>query len=134
MPIIVSEMRIDEVGRARSGKVRRSPLKRLALEYLESHCDEVFGYRDAQMTADLGISSGALGFTLWALAREGAIEKLEVDGKVYFGAHEAIAKLRRKLSGEADPFERAYRNLVKIRERHGNIDVLGLLDQVREGK
>ena len=127
-------MKIHDVSKRHSSIGRRSPLKSRVLDYLESHGDEVFPYRDAQIATDLGIGTSALGFTLWALEREGSIAKASVDGKVYFGSHKAIADLKKSLAPVTDPFERAYQNLLRIRERVGNLNNLEVLDAVRSGE
>jgi hypothetical protein len=111
-----------------------SPLKKDVLDYLEQHDDEVFRYQDAKLARDLKAKPSAIGFTLWALHRDGLVKKQKV-GKVYFfGSKQAIEELRTRLGIAAeDPFERATRNLERIRERVGEIDAVALLDEVREG-
>ena len=124
-------MKVTNLAR-RSGRRAISPLKAKVLEYLEGHGDEVFAYRDEGFARSLGIKLSALNFTLWALHRDGLIEKQEVDGKVFFGSRRAVAELRQRLGlVKQDPFERARANAERIRAREGNIDVVGLLDAVR---
>jgi hypothetical protein len=120
-------------GLAKSSKGPRvAPLKRRVLEYVNSRPDEVFGYRDSDLTRELSIKPGALSFTLWSLTRDGLIGKTEVAGHVYFGSHKAIAELVRKAGGEADdPWARARRIRDRIYEREGYIDTLELLDAAR---
>lgn len=110
-----------------------SPLKSKVLEYLQAHPDEVFPYRDESSAKRLAIKVSAFSFTLWALHRDGLIDKQDVDGRAYFGSPKAIANLRAKLgvASPQDPFERARANAEKIRARVGCIDVLELLDAVR---
>jgi hypothetical protein len=111
-----------------------SPLQDKVLEHLEAHPDEVYGYRDEVLAAELVSKPSAVGFTLWALHKRSLIDKQEVGGKVYFGSHEAIARLRSGLGLPAeDAFERATRNLQRIRESVGAVDVGALLDEVRQG-
>ena len=110
-----------------------SPLKRKVLRYMEDHDDEVFAYRDLQLARELELKPSAQGFTLWALHRDGFIDKEEVDGKVYFGSRRAIGELRRRLGLEKrDPFERAKTNAERIRQRTGNFSVAELLRAVRD--
>ena len=123
-------MKVSDVTRSRKGSL--PPLKSKVLEYLEQHDDEVFAYRDQQLIEGLGVKPAALGFTLWALHRDGLIDKEEADGKVYFGSRKAVADLRRHLGlAKEDPFERARINSERIRCRVGNIGILELLDAVR---
>jgi hypothetical protein len=110
-----------------------APLQRKVLDYLEARGDEVFSYRDETLARNVNAKASAIGFTLWALHRKSLIGKQEVAGKVYFGSKQAIEELRASLGIRAeDVFERARLNLERIRERVGNIDVQGLLDEVRE--
>ena len=111
------------------------PLQKRVLEYIDSHEDEVFNYRDQKLADDLQAKASALGFTLWALNKKGLIEKQEAGGKVYFGSKRAVEELRRSLGRPSeDSYERAHRNLEHIREKVGNLDAQPLLDEVREGK
>jgi hypothetical protein len=127
-------MRIDELTRRRSEKL--PPLKAQVLRYLEQHPDEVFGYRDEQLARELGAKPSALGFTLWSLHERGLIEKETLDGKVYFGTSEAIAKLRAErrrdewgvLLDEIDEFSR------RMFDKYGFIDLKDLLEETREGR
>ena len=125
-------MKIAELaGRRRRGGL--SPLKGSVLRHLQEHPDEVFSYRDERLAKQLSIKISAFSFTLWALHRDGLIDKQEVDGKVYFGSLKAIADLRAKLgiSEPQEPFARARANLEQIRARAGNINTMELLDAVR---
>ena len=125
-------MKIAELtGRRRRGGL--SPLKGRVLRHLQEHPDEVFSYRDERLAKQLSIKISAFSFTLWALHRDGLIDKQEVDGKVYFGSRKAIADLRVKLgiSEPQEPIARARANLERIRARAGNINTLELLDAVR---
>lgn len=110
-----------------------SPLKTRVLQYLQNHSDEVFSYRDERLAKHLSMKVSAFSFTLWALHRDGLIEKQEVDRKVYFGSARAIADLRAKLgiAPPEEPFGRARANLERIRARVGNINTRELLDAVR---
>jgi hypothetical protein len=111
------------------------PLQRKVLDYLETHNDEVFSYRDEKLARGVKAKASAVGFTLWALQKKNLIDRQKAAGKVYFGSKEAVRELRRKLGiADEDPFERVDRIREQIRQRHGNIDVLGLLDDVREGR
>jgi hypothetical protein len=109
------------------------PLQRKTLAFLEEHPDEVFAYRDQKLIEAMGCKASAMGFTLWALHKAGLIEKETVAGKAYFGSREAIASLRKGLGVDHTAFERAYQNLLKIRERVGNLDNIAALDAVRSG-
>jgi hypothetical protein len=111
------------------------PLQRKVLDYLETHKNEVFSYRDEKLARGVKAKASAVGFTLWALQKKNLIDRQKAAGKVYFGSKEAVHQLRRKLGiADEDPFERVDRIREQIRQRHGNIDVLGLLDDVREGR
>jgi hypothetical protein len=114
---------------------RLPPLQRKVLSVLEQRENEVFEYRDEQLAEKTGGKASSIGYSLWALHKKRLIDKQVVAGKVYFGSKKAIGDLRARLGlqGE-DPFERATRNLERIRERVGNIDTLALLDEVREGR
>lgn len=108
------------------------PLQRKVLDYLEARSDEVFSYRDETLVRTLKAKESAIGFTLWALNKQGLIGKQEVAGKVYFGSKKAIEALRASLGLPPDDgFERAGRNLERIRNEVGNINVRRLLDEVR---
>jgi hypothetical protein len=129
------DMKIGEViGLAQRKSL--SPLQKAVLEYMEAHNDEVFGYRDEKLVRDVKSKASAIGFTLWALQKKGLIEKEKVGRKVFFGSHHAIAELRRRAgaTAEGDWFESARRNREAILRKHGYIDVLVLLDEVREGR
>ena len=112
------------------------PLQRAVLDYLEAHGDEVFSYRDEKLIREVKSKASAIGFTLWTLHKKGLIEKEKVGRKVFFGSHDAIAELRRRAgaTAEGDWFETARRNRERILRTHGYIDVLSLLDEVREGR
>ena len=112
----------------------KKPLKTDVLEYLEEHPDEVFRYRDEDLARELNAKPSALGFTLWWLEDKGLIEKETVGGRVYFGSHTAIQKLRASLGQQLDWLERARINRDRIFRRVGNIDTAQLLDDVREGR
>ncbi len=124
-------MRVADVS-TRGSSRRLSPLKRRMLDYLDAHPDEVFPYRDDELARQLKGKVSAISFTLWALHRDGLIDREQVDGKVYFGSRPAIEALRRKLgTARVDPFERARELRERIWQRTGNIDVIELLDAVR---
>jgi hypothetical protein len=110
-----------------------SPIKARVFQYLQEHPDEVFPYRDERLARQLSIKVSAFSFTLWALHRDGLIDRQEVDGKVYFGSPKAVANLRAKLgiAQPQEPFGRARANLERIRARVGNVNTLELLDAVR---
>jgi hypothetical protein len=121
----VSELTKDR----RSG---RSPLQERVLRFLEAHPEEVFSYRDRDLARKLGVKESALSFTLWALERDGAIEKADIDKRTYFGSRTAVQALRERLGlHKPDPFDaaRAFRD--RIWARTGDIDVIELLDAVR---
>jgi DNA-binding transcriptional ArsR family regulator len=115
---------------------RLSPLQRKVLDYLESHGDEVFTYRDVALARATKAKLSAVGFTLWGLEKKGLIEKEKVGRKVYFGSHDAIAELKRRASATPDEdwFEMVNRIREEVFKKHGYIDVLQLLDDVREGR
>ena len=119
-----------------SRRKKLSPLQRKVLEYLEEREDEVFRYRDGELAEKLSVKASALGFTLWTLHQRDLIAKAKVGGKVYFGSHAAIAQLKRSASATPDEdwFERGNRVREEIFKKHGYIDVLELLDEVREGR
>jgi hypothetical protein len=128
-------MKVDAV-LERSGGRKLSPLQRKVLEYVEEHKDEVFSYRDADLARDLSLKVSAVGFTLWSLHQRDLIAKAKVGGKVYFGSLGAVDQLERRASEppQEDWFERANRIREEIFRKHGYIDVLELLDEVREGR
>jgi hypothetical protein len=108
------------------------PLRERVLRYLNEHSDEVFTYRDEQLTERLGAKASALSFTLWTLHKDGLIDREEIDGKVYFGSKAAIIELRQRTGKvEEDPWERVRMLRDRIWKRTGNIDVIELLDAVR---
>ncbi|HEU0073029.1 MAG TPA: hypothetical protein VFS30_03390 [Dehalococcoidia bacterium] len=113
-----------------------TPLQKAVLEYMEAHDDEVFSYRDEKLIRDVKSKPSAVGFTLWALHKKGLIEKEKVGRKVYFGSNDAIAELRKRTAAPAedDWFEKAGSNREAIFRKHGYVDVLALLDEVREGR
>lgn len=124
-------MKIAELA-SRRGRGGLSPLKARVLEYVRAHPEEVFPYRDEHSARQLSMKVSAFSFTLWALHRDGLIDKEEVEGKVYFGSQRAVADLRRRLGlTRRDPFQRARANRDRIWARRGDIDVLELLDAVR---
>ncbi|MDO8614481.1 MAG: hypothetical protein Q7T33_01935 [Dehalococcoidia bacterium] len=107
-------------------------MKARVLDYIQERPEEVFTYRDADLVSALGLKPGALSFTLWSLERDGLIDKAQLNGHTYFGAHAAIAELRRQKGEQPQgPWELARQNLERIRARVGNIDTLELLDAVR---
>ena len=113
---------------------RLPPLQRKVLGYIESHGEEVFTYRDTDLVRESNAKASAIGFTLWALHKQDLIGKQEVAGKMYFGSKGAISRLREQLGvGEEEAFVRADRNREHARQRHGQIDVGQLLDDVRAG-
>lgn len=89
-------MKVEEVVREQR-RERLSPLKRRVLGYLEAHPDEVFTYRDTVLVEALGVKPSALGFTLWALRRDGFISAHRVGRRLYFGSHRAVAALQARL-------------------------------------
>jgi hypothetical protein len=89
-------MRIDAVLESAQRK-ELSPLHRKLLYYLEAHSDEVFTYRDDKLARDTKTKLSAVGFTLWALQKNGLIDKQAVARKVYFGSKDAISELRKRL-------------------------------------
>lgn len=89
-------MKIDELLKD-AQRARLSPLKARILNYLEGHPDEVFSYRDEGLVKAVGAKPAAVGFTLWALHKDGLIEKQKVAGKVYFGSQQAVGEVRRRL-------------------------------------
>ena len=111
-------------------------LQKSVLEYLEARDDEVFAYRDEALARGVKAKASAVGFTLWALHKKGLIEKEKVGRRIFFGSHSAIAQLRLRTAApvEGDWFERASRNREAILRKHGYINVLELLDEVREGR
>jgi hypothetical protein len=114
---------------------RLPPLQRKVLDYLEAHDDEVFSYRDEQLVRGTKAKASAIGFTLWALHKQDLIGKQEAGGKVYFGDKRAIGRLREEIGvADEDPFVRADRNRQRARERHGDMDLTALLDEVRSGR
>jgi len=119
-----------------SARKKLSPLQKKVLEHLEAHADEVFTYRDEELANKLSMKPAALGFTLWTLHKRDLIAKTKVGGKVYFGSHGAIAELHRQaeVTPDEDWFERANRIREEIFSKHGYINVLELLDEVREGR
>jgi hypothetical protein len=128
-------MRISEVlESAEAGRL--SPLQRRVLDHLESHDDEVFSYRDELLARAIKSKVSAVGFTLWALHQKGLIGSTKVGRKVYFGSHHAIGELNKQMRAPAedDWLERARLNREAILRRYGYIDVLALLDEVREGR
>jgi len=123
-------MKVAELAKRQSKGL--SPLKAKVLQFLEGHGDEVFSYRDEQLASAVGVKLSALSFTLWALHRDGRIDKEEVNGKVFFGSGRAIADLRERLGlAKQNPFEQARMNRDRIWARTGDVDVLELLDSVR---
>jgi hypothetical protein len=84
-----------------------SPLKRKVLEYLESHNDEVYPLRDAQLRSALSVKESALDWTLWWLSSNRYIGKEKLD-RVYFGSLAAVEELR-KQSAEQSGRSRARR-------------------------
>ena len=113
-------------------RASRSPLQERVLRFLEAHPTEVFTYRDQELARELGVKRSALSFTLWALERDGTIEKADIDKRTYFGSKAAVQALRERLGLiKPDPFDqaRAFRDLIWART--GDIDVIELLDAVR---
>ncbi|HVP04231.1 MAG TPA: hypothetical protein VMT90_01005 [Dehalococcoidia bacterium] len=124
-------MKVTDIARRNEGS-DLSPLKARVAAYLEQHADEVYPYRDERLAKALGIKPSALNFTLWALQRDGVIDKEKVGRKVYFGCRTAIADLRKRLGhGRRDPLERARANAARIEQRSGRVDAIELLDAVR---
>jgi hypothetical protein len=109
-----------------------SPLKAKVLGYLEGHPEDVFPYRDEALARAVDAKVSAVSFTLWALHKEGYIDRAEVDGKVYLGSRRAITDLKARLGiPEKDPFAEARAIRDRISARSGDIDVVALLDEVR---
>ena len=114
---------------------RLPPLQQKVLKYLDEHVDDVFEYRDGQLTREVGGKPSSVGFSLWALHKRGLIDKETVSGKVYFGSREAIGKLRSGLGmTQREAFEDAVSNAEKIRERIGNVGSLEILDELRSAR
>ena len=123
-------MKLTELSRRRRG--RTAPLRQRILQHLDAHPDEVFSYRDEALAAAVDAKVSAASFTLWALHRDGLIDKEEVDGKMYFGSRRAVGLLRSQLGmEEPDPFRRAQANRAKIAGRGAKVGALELLDSVR---
>ena len=123
-------MKVTELARRQSRGL--ASLREKVLQYLEDHADEVFSYRDEQLAGALGVKISALSFTLWALHRDGLIDKAQANGKTYFGSRRAVAELGRRLGfTRQDPFERAATLRERISARTGGVDVIELLDGVR---
>lgn len=128
-------MRITELTEHRRQGTRLTPLRARVFSHLEHHPDEVYGYRDPELARALDMKLSALGFTLWALHTEGLVGKEFVGRKVYFGSHSAIEELRHRLAAATpDPFTRARQLREKIYKRVGYINVVELLEEVREGR
>jgi DNA-binding transcriptional ArsR family regulator len=124
-------MKVAEIAHRIRG-TELSPMKAKVAGHLEEHSDEVYPYRDDRLAKSLGMKQSALNFTLWALQRDGIIDKERVGNKVYFGSRAAIADLRRRLGHDKrDPLERARANARKIEERGGRVNAVELLDAVR---
>jgi hypothetical protein len=116
-------------------KERLPPLQQKVLKYLEEHADEVFEYRDHELTREVGGKPSSVGFSLWALHKRGLIDKDTVNGKVYFGSHKALGKLRGGLDmTQREAFEEAVRNAGRIRERVGNVGSLEILEELRSSR
>ena len=128
-------MKVDVVVEL-SGRKKLAPLQMKVLDYLEAHRDEVFTYRDEELARKLSMKPAALAFTLWTLQKRDCIAKAMLDGKVYFGSHTAVAELKRRAAPaqEEDWFDAAVRLREEIFKKHGYINVLELLDEVREGR
>lgn len=127
-------MKVDALVRL-AQRERLPPLQRRVLAILEQREAEVFQYRDQDLSREVGGKPSSVGFSLWALHKRHLVDKQEVAGKVYFGSNKAIANLRSQLGIQTeDAFERATRNLERIRAKVGNIDAQALLDEVRDGR
>jgi hypothetical protein len=123
-------VKVSELTRER--RPRLSPLQEQVLRFLEARSDELSSYRDEGLAKRLGIKPSALSFSLWALEKQGLIEKETVKGKVYFGSAAAITELRDRLGlVKEDPLDRALSLRDRIWARTGDIDVIELLDAVR---
>lgn len=128
-------MKVKEaVQRASSKKL--SPLQQKVFNHLAEHPDEVYTYRDEELAAKLSIKPSTLGFTLWTLHEHDLIAKAKVDAKVYFGSRDAIAELQRQAETTQDDdwFEAAVRTREAIFDKRGYVNVVELLDEVREGR
>jgi hypothetical protein len=124
-------MQIEALIRA-SRRGRLPPLQRRVLDYLDHHQAEVFEYRDEQLIRAVKGKASSVGFSLWALHKQGLIDKEKAGGKVYFGSHEAVAKLRQGLGTTDDEaFAAAIANAERIRARVGNVGTLDFLDEMR---
>lgn len=116
-------------------KNRLPPLQQRVLKYLEEHPEEVFEYRDQQLAREVDGKPSSVGFSLWALCKRGLIDKETVSGRVYFGSHEALGRLRSGLGiGPSTAFEDAVANAEKIRERIGNVGSLEILEELRSAR
>jgi hypothetical protein len=110
---------------------RSSPsVKDRVLAYVTNHADEVFTYRDEELLRAVGSSRAGLGFALWSLHKDSAIERYEHEGRAFFGTPGAVSQMRERLEQD-DPWERARLLRQRIFERHGPINTLELLDEVR---
>jgi hypothetical protein len=119
---------------AASKFARRTNVQDRLLDFLNSHPDEVYTYRDESIVKALGLKESTLSFALWALVEKGLADKEDVNGKTLIGSREAVARLRREVRREeSDALDEAWANLRRIRARVGNIDTLALLDEVRGG-
>ena len=116
---------------AQRGKL--PPLQAKVLDFLESHSDEVYCYRDVNLADQLDTKPSGIGFSFWALHKAGLIGKESVAGKMYFGSRAAIRTLRQRLGKDDSPaFQRAIENAEAIRKRiGGNLNSLDVLDEVR---
>jgi hypothetical protein len=120
-----------KISDAVSGGKRPPPaLKERVLAYISERPDEVFTYRDQDLQEAVGASRAGLGFALWSLQKEGRIEKLEHEGRAFFGTSAAVAQMRQSIE-EHDPWERARLLSKRIFDQHGPIRALDLLDDVR---
>jgi hypothetical protein len=69
--------------------------------YLKAHPDEVFRYDDKAFNEDLQDDKiESINYALWRLEKDKRIDKLKIAPKVtFFGCHEAIERLRDRLTG-----------------------------------
>jgi hypothetical protein len=117
----------DAVARHR----RSTPsVKKRVLTYIVERPDEVFTYRDEDLQRAVGSSRAGLGFALWSLNKDGAIERYEHEGRAFFGTSAAVSQMQEHLQ-EDDPWERARALSRRIFQRHGPINAIELLDEVR---
>ncbi len=91
-------MKVDDlIKQQHQVKTRNSlpPLQKKVLSFFEKHKGEVFSYHDEDMLKELqGEKASALGWAIWALARESFLAKMKVGRKTYFGLPADIQRLK----------------------------------------